>query len=86
MSTYRLAQIEGLAPRRSKLSTAHNKRLVRGFIEDVLNDRNLDTAGDYMAEDVVEQVPFPGQEPGLQGLKDVLRGLFSAFPDMRWTG
>jgi len=34
---------------------------------------------------VVEQVPFPGQGPGLAGLKDVLRGLRSAFPDMHWS-
>jgi hypothetical protein len=26
----------------------------------------------------VEQVPFPGQGPGLEGLKDVLRGMRSA--------
>lgn len=38
-----------------------------------------------MAEDVVEQAPFPGQAPGLAGLKDVLRGLSAAFPDMRWV-
>ena len=38
-----------------------------------------------MAEDVVEQVPFPGQGPGLAGLKDVLRQLLTAFPDMRWS-
>ena len=66
------------------MSVDAGKQLVRSFIEDVINTRNLDAAGDYMAEDMVEQVPFPGQEPGLAGLKNVLRGLFAAFPDMRW--
>lgn len=33
---------------------------------------------------MVEHVPFPGQGPGLQGLKDVLRGMRAAFPDMHW--
>ena len=61
-----------------------NKQIVAGFIEEVLNRRQLDAAGDYVADDVVEQVPFPGQGPGLAGLKDVLRGLFAAFPDMNW--
>ena len=28
---------------------------------------------------------MPGQGPGLAGLKDVLRGMRSAFPDMHWT-
>lgn len=62
-----------------------NKQLVRDFVEHVINGRNLDAAGDYMAEDMIELVPFPGQGPGLAGLKDVLRGMFAAFPDMHWT-
>lgn len=67
------------------MSTDENKLLVRDFVGRVINDRDLDAAGTYVAEDVVEQVPFPGQGPGLSGLKDVLRGLFAAFPDMHWT-
>ncbi len=67
------------------LSTDENKKLVEGFIEEVLNNRELRTASQYMAEDVIEQVPLPGQGPGLAGLKDVLRGLFTVFPDMHWT-
>lgn len=59
--------------------------LVRGFVEEVLNRGHIDAAGDYFWEDMVEQVPFPGQGPGLQGLKDVLRGMRAAFPDMHWT-
>lgn len=67
------------------MSTEENKQLVRDFVEIVINNRNLDAAGDYVAEDMVELVPFPGQGPGLAGLKDVLTGLFAAFPDMHWT-
>jgi predicted ester cyclase len=33
---------------------------------------------------MVEQVPFPGEGPGIEGLKDVLRGMRAAFPDMQW--
>ena len=67
------------------MTAEESKALVRAFVERVINDQDLDAAGDYVAEDVVEQVPFPGQGPGLAGLKDVLRGLFAAFPDMHWT-
>ncbi|MDR3521370.1 MAG: ester cyclase [Acidocella sp.] len=67
------------------MNSHDGKLLVRGFIEQAINNRDLDAAGGYVAEDVVEQVPFPGQGPGLAGLKDVLRGLFVTFPDMQWT-
>lgn len=67
------------------MSLDDDKLVVRGFIESVINRRNLDAARDFVADDVVEEVPFPGQGPGLEGLKDVLRGLFAAFPDMHWT-
>jgi steroid delta-isomerase-like uncharacterized protein len=36
----------------------------------------------FVWEDVVEQVPFPGQGPGLEGLKDVLRSMRTGFPDI----
>lgn len=59
--------------------------IVRGFIEETINRGRIESAGDYFRDDMVEQVPFPGQGPGLQGLKDVLRGLLLAFPDMHWS-
>lgn len=62
-----------------------NSTIVRRFIEEVLNLGKVDAAGQFFWEDMVEQVPFPGQGPGLEGLKDVLRGLRAAFPDMQWT-
>jgi steroid delta-isomerase-like uncharacterized protein len=58
--------------------------VVTDFIEEVLNRGRIDASGDYFWEDVVEQVPFPGQGPGLEGLKQVLHGLRAAFPDMHW--
>ena len=45
----------------------------------------MDSAGQFFWEDRVEQVPLPSQGPGLQGLKDVLRGLRAVFPDMHWS-
>ncbi|WP_321939586.1 ester cyclase [Paraburkholderia sp. J8-2] len=58
--------------------------LVRAFIEEVLNRGQLDAADRFFWEDMVEQVPFPGQGPGIEGLKDVVRGMRAAFPDMHW--
>ncbi|MCX6884274.1 MAG: ester cyclase [Verrucomicrobia bacterium] len=63
----------------------NNSDIVRRFITEVLNGGNIDSAGEFFRDDMVEQVPFPGQGPGLSGLKDVLRGMRTAFPDMQWT-
>ncbi len=61
------------------------KEIVERLLADVLSAGNIDSAGDFFCEDMVEAVPFPGQGPGLEGLKDVLRGMRAGFPDMRWT-
>jgi steroid delta-isomerase-like uncharacterized protein len=62
-----------------------NKTIVSRFIEEVINQGQIDSAREFAWEDVVEQVPFPGQGPGLEGLKDVLRGMRAAFPDLHFS-
>lgn len=62
------------------MSNEESKLLVRGFVEQVINNRRLDVAGDYMAEDVVEQVPFPGQGPGLGGAEGRVARAVRDFP------
>lgn len=62
-----------------------NAAIVRQFIDETLNQGDIEGAARFVWEDVVEQVPFPGQGPGLQGLKDVLRGMRAAFPDLHWS-
>ena len=63
----------------------NNSKIVLRFVEEVLNQGNINSTGQFFWEDMVEQVPFPGQGPGLEGLKDVLRGMRAAFPDMHWS-
>ena len=63
---------------------ADNAAVIRQFIEQVLNKGEIDQAGRFVWEDVVEEVPLPGQGPGLKGLQDVLRGMKAGFPDMHW--
>ena len=62
--------------------TQDNSAIVRRFIEETINQGQIDSAAQFVWEDVVEQVPFPGQGPGLEGLKETLRGMRSAFPDL----
>ncbi len=59
-----------------------NASIVRHFVDEVITKGNIDSAAQFVWEDMVEQVPFPGQGPGLEGLKDVLRGMRSGFPDL----
>ena len=62
-----------------------NKTIIRQFIDETLNQGDIEAAEKFVAKDVVEQVPFPGQGPGIEGVKDVLGGMRAAFPDLHWT-
>ena len=62
-----------------------NRLIIRRFVEQCINKGNIEDAGLFFWEDMVEQVPFPGQQPGLAGLKDVLRGMRAAFPDLHFS-
>jgi steroid delta-isomerase-like uncharacterized protein len=62
------------------------RALLHQFIDEVINGRDLDQAlTELVADDFVEQIPFPGQGPGRAGLAGVLAGMFAGFPDLHWT-
>jgi predicted ester cyclase len=62
-----------------------NKARVREFVDRVLVGGDIEATGDYFERDMVEEMPFPGQGPGLDGLKETLIRIRSAFPDSNWT-
>jgi steroid delta-isomerase-like uncharacterized protein len=62
-----------------------NKARIREFIDRVLTTGEIDATGGYFHEDMVEEVPFPGQGPGLDGLKETLTSIRRAFPDLQWS-
>jgi steroid delta-isomerase-like uncharacterized protein len=62
-----------------------NGSIVRRFVEETINQGQIDSAAQFVWDDVVEQVPFPGQGPGIEGLKDVLRGFRAGFPDIHFA-
>lgn len=62
----------------------YNKARIREFIDRVLTAGEIDATGDYFHSDMVEEVPFPGQGPGLDGLKETLTRIRRAFPDSQW--
>ena len=59
-----------------------NAAVVRRFVDEVITHGNIEAAAEFVWEDVVEQVPLPGQEPGLDGLKDIIRAMRTGFPDI----
>lgn len=59
-----------------------NAKIVRDFVDEVITQGKIEAAAQYVWEDVVEQVPLPGQGPGLDGLKDILRAMRTGFPDI----
>lgn len=67
------------------MSPDENKTFMSSFIEEVINQKNLAAADKLVAPDFIEQLPFPGQGPGREGLKFVLTSMFVGFPDMSWT-
>jgi steroid delta-isomerase-like uncharacterized protein len=62
-----------------------NKARIREFIDRVLTAGEIDATSDYFHGDVVEEVPFPGQGPGLHGLKETLTHIRRGFPDLQWS-
>jgi predicted ester cyclase len=51
-------------------------------VDEVINQGNIESAGEYAWEGVVEQVPLTGQGSGLDGLKHILRAMRAGFRDI----
>jgi steroid delta-isomerase-like uncharacterized protein len=62
-----------------------NAAVVGRFIEEVINQGNLDAAKEIVQEDFVELDPLPGQQQGREGLKEVIAMMRAAFPDIHWV-
>jgi steroid delta-isomerase-like uncharacterized protein len=67
------------------MTTAENKKVIAAFVKEVINEGRLERADDLVALDFVELDPFPGQQQGREGLKDVIGGMRAAFPDIHWV-
>lgn len=54
-------------------------------MEEVLNKGNMQVVDELIAPNFVEHDPFPGQAPGVEGLKQAMVALRQAFPDLHVT-
>ncbi|MCB0212489.1 MAG: ester cyclase [Anaerolineae bacterium] len=62
------------------MSTEQNKAVVRRFIEQVLNTKDVALVDELMAPDYVNHL-MPG---GREGFKQFVTMMPSAFPDLKW--
>src|SRR5215831_3265925 len=68
------------------MSSEEQKALVRRFWEEVFNQKRLERADAYVAQDYLDHGALPGQGPGLEGAKRQRWALyFAAIPDLHAT-
>lgn len=54
-------------------------------VYEMFSTGDLTNLGDFVDENFIEHSPFPGQEPGLEGLKKAMNMMKKAYPDMKLT-
>lgn len=59
-----------------------NKAILRRAMNEVVSEGKLDLIDDLAAPDVKNHNPMPGFAPGLEGVKQGIRVLREAFPDL----
>lgn len=73
------------AAARRRNSTDSMRALVRQGYEEMFNQGNLAAVDKYIAADYVEHQTMPGQAPGVEGFKQLITALRTAFPDLHIT-
>lgn len=68
----------------TRASLEANKALLRRYKVGILNERNVDALDEVAAPDYLDHAAFPGQDPGLTGLKQRISVLWQAL-DPTWT-
>ncbi|MCA1602126.1 MAG: ester cyclase [Acidobacteria bacterium] len=59
------------------------RTVVRRFIEELWDKRELAVADEIIAPDFTDYDPVSGQKPGLGGYKEMVGAFLAAFPDLR---
>ncbi len=67
------------------MTTETNKAVVRRLLEEVFPAADLAALDGLVAPDLVDHSPVPGQPPGVEGVRHVLRGLHAGYSDLRVT-
>ena len=67
------------------MTTEANKAVVRRLLEEVFPAADLAALDGIVAPNFVDHSPVPGQPPGVEGVRHVLRGLHAGYADLRVT-
>jgi steroid delta-isomerase-like uncharacterized protein len=67
------------------MSLEDNKAIIRGYVEAVWNQQQVDRADEFMAPDFLDHASLPGQAPGLEGWKKKWAMYLAGIPDLRVT-
>ena len=62
-----------------------NKELVRRYVEEVFNRRNLAAIDEFVAADEIDHTLPPGMPPNATGTKRAIEVFLKAFPDLHVT-
>jgi steroid delta-isomerase-like uncharacterized protein len=66
-------------------STEENRALMRRYYDEVWQNGNLAALDEFVAEDCVDHMPFPGQPPGRAGQVFAIGEILQAFPGGDYT-
>ena len=64
------------------MSAEENKAIARRGYE-AINQKNLDSLDEVVTSDITDHDPAPGQDPGLEGVREYFSSLHTAFPDFQ---
>ncbi len=67
------------------MSTEQNKTLVRHWLEEVINRKNLAAVDELFATNLVDHALPPGLASGSEGFKQLVSAYVHAFPDLQVT-
>lgn len=67
------------------MSAEDNKALARRIAEEVWSKGNTDAIDEFFAQDYIDHSPAPGYPPDRNGLKQWVRAIHDAAPDLNMT-
>lgn len=67
------------------MSAQENKEIYRHVLNELYNRANLEVIDEHLSPDFVYHVSMPGISPDREGAKQFVRGITSAFSDIRYT-